>query len=89
MVRLFEQGLEPVELGRREILDVPVRERPQNEIRFPEPAAPCAQLQFLEPGFVGTHSKTRGYRALVADTPAEPTLRRYFTAAALRAKSGP
>src|SRR5690242_14097109 len=52
LIGLIQEGLEPVELGRREAGDMLVRERPQNEVRFPEAAAPGAQLQLLQPSIV-------------------------------------
>ncbi len=52
LIGLFEQVLEPVELGDRERRDMGVRERPQDEVRFPEAPAPGAELQLLQPSFV-------------------------------------
>src|SRR5262249_30874134 len=57
LVGLVEQALELVELGLAHALDVLVRKRPQDEVRFPEAPAPRTEPQLLQPGVVTRHSK--------------------------------
>ena len=64
----FEQHLEEIHFIRRQILDMAVRERPQNEVRFPEPPVPGTELQFSQAGIVDRHWTGR-YRAARPLTP--------------------
>lgn len=66
LVRLLQQGLEPVQLVRGERGDAFVRKRPQDEVRFPEAAPPGAQLQFLQSRIVNRHREGPDIERLTA-----------------------
>src|SRR5262249_10337070 len=47
-VRDLQQALELVELGLAELGDMPVRERPQDQVRLSEPAPPSAKGKLFQ-----------------------------------------
>src|SRR4051812_36104157 len=90
VVVFLEQRLEQVELGLAEARNMAIRERPQNEVRFPEAAPPGAHLQLLSSGVVARHSGTRHIgRAHRAHQPHPDNARPfgYFLAAAFFASA--
>jgi hypothetical protein len=69
-IGLLEQGFEGVELLWGQVLAMVVRERPQNEVRFPKAAMPGAEPKPPKAGVVIYGHVPGGYRALDGRAPA-------------------